>query len=177
MYLVLSASSSRGSDDSERERTRLKRRADSSEKESQQHRRRLSLKRRRASEEDDDDHDSDESSEGERPVRKRVNRIDSDDSDEEEKETKETREEEEGGVLGKGASPLDYSLVEMHPPTNGQSPIKALEGLAHIGPQKPGATAVGIAPNGLELAPQDDDEDDLLGVTDLVDFVCNSDML
>eukprot|EP00063_Salmo_salar_P078356 XP_014053191.1 PREDICTED: remodeling and spacing factor 1-like [Salmo salar] len=171
------ASSSRGSDDSERERTRLKRRADSSEKESQQHRRRLSLKRRRASEEDDDDHDSDESSEGERPVRKRVNRIDSDDSDEEEKETKETREEEEGGVLGKGASPLDYSLVEMHPPTNGQSPIKALEGLAHIGPQKPGATAVGIAPNGLELAPQDDDEDDLLGVTDLVDFVCNSDML
>nr|XP_029527732.1 remodeling and spacing factor 1-like [Oncorhynchus nerka] len=174
------ASSSRGSDDSERERTRLKRRADSSEKESQQHRRRLSLKRRRASEEDDDDHDSDESSEGERPVRKRVNRIDSDDSDkeeEEEKETKETREEEEGGVLGKGASPLDYGLVELHPPTNGQSPIKALEGLAHIGPQKPGATAVAIAPNGLELAPQDDDEDDLLGVTDLVDFVCNSDML
>ncbi|XP_023823823.1 remodeling and spacing factor 1 [Salvelinus sp. IW2-2015] len=171
------ASSSRGSDDSERERTRLKRRADSSEKESQQHRRRLSLKRRRASEEDDDDHDSDESSEGERPVRKRVNRIDSDDSDKEEKETKETREEEEGGVLGKGASPLDYSLVELHPPTNGQSPIKALEGLAHIGPQKPVATAVAIAPNGLELAPQDDDEDDLLGVTDLVDFVCNSDML
>ncbi|XP_031664292.1 remodeling and spacing factor 1 isoform X2 [Oncorhynchus kisutch] len=172
------ASSSRGSDDSERERTRLKRRADSSEKESQQHRRRLSLKRRRASEEDDDDHDSDESSEGERPVRKRVNRIDSDDSDkEEEKETKETREEEEGEVLGKGASPLDYSLVELHPPTNGQCPIKALEGLAHIGPQKPGATAVAIAPNGLELAPQDDDEDDLLGVTDLVDFVCNSDML
>ncbi|CDQ58374.1 unnamed protein product [Oncorhynchus mykiss] len=169
-------SSSRGSDD--RERTRLKRRDDSSEKESQQHRRRLSLKRRRASEEDDDDHDSDESSEGERPVRKRVNRIDSDDSDkEEEKETKETREEEEGGVLGKGASPLDYGLVELHPPTNGQSPIKALEGLAHIGPQKPGATAVAIAPNGLELAPQDDDEDDLLGVTDLVDFVCNSDML
>uniref|UniRef100_A0A4W5QC66 Remodeling and spacing factor 1-like n=1 Tax=Hucho hucho TaxID=62062 RepID=A0A4W5QC66_9TELE len=170
-------SSSRGSDDSERKRTRLKRRADSSEKESQQHRRRLSLKRRRASEEDDDDHDSDESSEGERPVRKRVNRIDSDDSDEEEKEKKETKEEEEGGVLGKGASPLDYSLVELHPPTNGQSPIKALEGLAHIGPQKPGATAVAIAPNGLELAPQDDDEDDLLGVTDLVDFVCNSDML
>ncbi|XP_052313473.1 remodeling and spacing factor 1-like [Oncorhynchus keta] len=172
------ASSSRGSDDSERERTRLKRRANSSKKESQQHHRRLSLKRRRASEEDDDDHDSDESSEGERPVRKRVNRIDSDDSDkEEEKETKETREEEEGGVLGKGASPLDYGLVELHPPTNGQSPIKALEGLAHIGPQKPGATAVAIAPNGLELAPQDDDEDDLLGVTDLVDFVCNSDML
>ncbi|KAM9540539.1 remodeling and spacing factor 1-like [Salvelinus alpinus] len=171
------ASSSRGSDVGKRERTRLKRRADSSEEESQQRRRRLSLKRRRASEEDDDD-DSDESSEGERPVRKRVNRIDSDDSDEEEKEEKEeTKEEEEGGVLGKGASPLDYNLVELHPPTNGQSPIKALEGLAHIGPQKPGATAVTIAPNGLELAPQDDDEDDLLGVTDLVDFVCNSDVL
>ncbi|CDQ69611.1 unnamed protein product [Oncorhynchus mykiss] len=168
------ASSSRGSDDGKRERTRLKRRADSSEEESQQRRRRLSLKRRRASEEDDDD--SDESSEGERPVRKRVNRIDSDDSDKEE-EKEETKEEEEGGVLGKGASPLDYNLVELHPPTNGQSPIKALEGLAHIGPQKPGATAVTIAPNGLELAPQDDDEDDLLGVTDLVDFVCNSDVL
>ncbi|XP_045062900.1 remodeling and spacing factor 1-like [Coregonus clupeaformis] len=168
------ASSSRGSDDDKRERTRLKRRADSSEEESQQRRRRLSLKRRRASEEDDDD--SDESSEGERPVRKRVNRIDSDDSDKEE-DKEETKEEEEGGVLGKGASSLDYNLVELHPPTNGQSPIKALESLAHIGPQKPGATAVTIAPNGLELAPQDDDEDDLLGVTDLVDFVCNSDVL
>uniref|UniRef100_A0A3P8YN35 PHD-type domain-containing protein n=1 Tax=Esox lucius TaxID=8010 RepID=A0A3P8YN35_ESOLU len=159
--------------------TRLKRRADSSEEESRQRRRRLSLKRRRASEEDDDDDDddSDQSSEGERPVRKRVNRIDSDDSDDEEKEKKEIKEEEEGGVLGKGASPLDYSLVELHPPTNGQSPIKALESLAHIGPQKLGATAVAIAPNGLEVVPQDDDEDDLLGVTDLVDFVCNSDVL
>ncbi|KAL0994638.1 hypothetical protein UPYG_G00125200 [Umbra pygmaea] len=165
------ASLSRASDGGER----LKRRDDSSEAESRQRRRRLSLKRRRASEEDDDDYDSDESSEGERPVRKRVNRIASDDSDEDEKA--EAKEDEEVAVLGKGVSPLDYSLVELHPPTNGQSPIKALESLAHIGPQKPGATPVAIAPNGLEVASQDDDEDDLLGVTDLVDFVCNSDVL
>uniref|UniRef100_A0A667YC53 Remodeling and spacing factor 1b, tandem duplicate 1 n=1 Tax=Myripristis murdjan TaxID=586833 RepID=A0A667YC53_9TELE len=186
------------------------RRDDSSEEDSRQRRRRLALKRRRASEEDDDDDDdddSDESEEEDRPIRKRVNRIDSDDDDEEEEAEKEKEKEkerkgtaekaagkaEEGGVLVKGTNPLDYNLVELQP-TNGQSPMKSLEGfinrpsagasglITHLDPSKNISTtpAAAIAPNGLvaqEMAPQDDDEDDLLGVTDLVDYVCNNEQL
>ncbi|KAF3705825.1 Remodeling and spacing factor 1 [Channa argus] len=180
---------SRDSEESSRDRS-LKRRADSSEEDSRQRHRRLALKRRRASEEDDSDDDSDESSEEDRPVRKRVNRIDSDDEDEEvEEKLKEKKMEEES----KETNPLDCTLVEL-PPTNGQSPIKSLEGLItrpmaaapgllpHLEPPKniSAPPAAAIAPNGLvgqELAGQDDDEDDLLGVTDLVDYVCNNEEL
>uniref|UniRef100_UPI003AAEDC2F remodeling and spacing factor 1 n=1 Tax=Centroberyx gerrardi TaxID=166262 RepID=UPI003AAEDC2F len=200
------ASFSRDSEEESRDR-RVKRRADSSEEDSRQRRRRLALKRRRASEEDDDnsdsdDDDSDESEEEDRPVRKRVNRIDSDDSDDDEEEEKEKEKEkkgaaekaeEGGGVAAKGTNPLDYNLVEL-PPTNGQSPMKSLEGLisrpgagasgliTHLDPPKniSATPAAAIAPNGLvapEMAPQDEDEDDLLGVTDLVDYVCNNEQL
>ncbi|GAA6233507.1 remodeling and spacing factor 1-like [Lates japonicus] len=185
---------SRDSEEESRER-RVKRRADSSEEDSRQRRRRLALKRRRASEDDDSDDDSDESSEEDRPVRKRVNRIDSDDDEEEEPEEKpkEKKAEEES----KGTNPLDCNLVEL-PPTNGQSPIKTLEGfigrppaattaaapglISHLEPPKniSATPAAAIAPNGLvgqEMAAQDDDEDDLLGVTDLVDYVCNNEQL
>uniref|UniRef100_A0A3Q3KMT3 Remodeling and spacing factor 1b, tandem duplicate 1 n=1 Tax=Mastacembelus armatus TaxID=205130 RepID=A0A3Q3KMT3_9TELE len=179
------ASFSRDSEESSRER-RVKRRADSSEEDSQQRHRRLALKRRRASEEDDSDDDSDESSEEDRPIRKRVNRIDSDDDDEEEEKLKDKKAEEES----KGTNPLDCTLVEL-PRTNGQSPIKSLEGLINQ-PAAPGliphleaknissTPASAIAPNGLvgqEMAAQDDEEDDLLGVTDLVDYVCNNEQL
>lgn len=53
--------------------------------------------------------------------------------------------------------------------------------MAHIGPKNPAtATAVSMGTNGLvgqEMAGGDEDEDDLLGVTDLVDYVCNSEQL
>ncbi|KTF93093.1 hypothetical protein cypCar_00028444 [Cyprinus carpio] len=168
------------SDDEDRKPKKI--RADSSEEESRKRRRRLSLKRRRESEDDDDDDDSDESEEEERPVRKRVNRIDSDDSESEEEVKKSPSEKETEETVGKGPSPLDYNLVEL-PPTNGQSPMKSLEGL--IPRPAVGVTskngnapsAVSIAPNGMEIAAQDEDEDDLLGVTDLVDYVCNSEQL
>ncbi|KAM9455964.1 remodeling and spacing factor 1 [Clarias gariepinus] len=163
-----------------------------SEMESRIRRRRLSLKRRRESEDDDNSSDSDDSEEEERPVRKRVNRIDSDDSDEEEKEKKSTEKEAEDTVA-KGIGHLDYNM-EL-PPTNGQSPMKTLEGLISrpatgmanpalvsqtglknsSAPQPVSIGANGIAPQ--EMAPQDEDEDDLLGVTDLVDYVCNSEQL
>ncbi|XP_026075674.1 remodeling and spacing factor 1-like isoform X2 [Carassius auratus] len=166
----------------EEDRKPKKIRADSSEEESRKRRRRLSLKRRRESEDDDDDDDSDESEEEERPVRKRVNRIDSDDSESEEEVKKSPSEKETEETVGKGPSPLDYNLVEL-PPTNGQSPMKSLEGLI----PRPGVgviskngnapSAVSVAPNGMEIAAQDEDEDDLLGVTDLVDYVCNSEQL
>ncbi|XP_026129700.1 remodeling and spacing factor 1 [Carassius auratus] len=157
-------------------------RADSSEEESRKRRRRLSLKRRRESEDDDDDDDSDESEEEERPIRKRVNRIDSDDSESEEEVKKSPSEKETEETVGKGPSPLDYNSVEL-PPANGQSQVKGLEGLV----PRPGVgvmtkngnapSAVPIVPNGMEIVAPEEDEDDLLGVTDLVDYVCNSEQL
>lgn len=160
-----------------------------SEEKSRQRRRRLSLKRRRESEDDDDSSDSDDSEEEERPVRKRVNRIDSDDSDEEEEKKEKSTEKETENTVTKGVSSLDYNL-EL-PPTNGQSPMKTLEGfisqpanptlMSQIGLKNSSETQpVSIGANGLvpqEMAPQDEDEDDLLGVTDLVDYVCNSEQL
>ncbi|KAM9846746.1 remodeling and spacing factor 1 [Aulostomus maculatus] len=181
------ASFSRDSEEDSRDR-RVKRRSHSSDEDSRQRRRRLALKRRRASEDDDSDNDSDESSEEDRPVRKRVNRIDSDDSEEEEAEKlKEKKTAEEDGAVSKGTTVAEV------PPTNGQSSIKSLEGLIsrpaaaapglvpHLDPPKNAGTtpAAAIAPNGLggqELV-QDDEEDDLLGVTDLVDYVCSNEQL
>ncbi|XP_048839224.1 remodeling and spacing factor 1 [Brienomyrus brachyistius] len=184
---------SKDSDEDKGKRKRGRRIGDSSEEDSRQRRQRLTLKRRRASEEDDED--SEDSEEEERPVRKRLNRIDSDDSEEEKAELGEavagsnegrtqrvpTDEEVVEGVLGKGTSPLDYSLVEL-PSANGQSSMKGLEGLitrGHMGPKNggPPPPATMLAPNGLtpqEMLPQEDDEDDLMGVTDLVEYVCNS---
>ncbi|XP_028839776.1 remodeling and spacing factor 1 isoform X2 [Denticeps clupeoides] len=179
----------------------------SAEEGAKKRRQHLPLKRRRASEDDDY---SDDSEEEERPVRKRVNRIDSDDDDDDDEEvkTKSTsentkedsnkpqrlavEEEVEAAALEKGSSPLDYNLVEL-PPTNGQSPMKGLEGfisrpvggigtpslIGHVGP-KNSTTPVSMATNGLasqEIVPQDEEEDDLFGVTDLVDYVCNSEQL
>ncbi|XP_035864596.1 remodeling and spacing factor 1 isoform X2 [Sander lucioperca] len=183
------ASFSRDSEEESRD-PRVKRKADSSEEDSRQRRRRLALKRRRASEDDDSDDDSDESSEEDRPVRKRVNRIDSDDDDDEEQEEKpkENKAAEKEDEESKGTNPVDCN------PTNGQSPIKSLEGLVskpaaatpdltpHLEPPKniSATPAAAIAPNGLvgqELAAQEEDEDDLLGVTDLVDYVCNNEDL
>lgn len=154
-----------------------------------QGRRQLTLKRRRASEEDDED--SEESEEEERPVRKRLNRIDSDEEDEEEEKTLVGREDESIKKTHKMAteeeeSPLDYNLVEL-PSANGQSPMKGLDGFISSrpgavqgGPKISGAPTALLPPNGQasqEIAPQDEDEDDLLGVTDLVDYVCNSEQL
>ncbi|XP_023665293.1 remodeling and spacing factor 1 isoform X1 [Paramormyrops kingsleyae] len=184
---------SKDSDEDKGRRKRGRRIGDSSEEESRQQCQRLTLKRRRASEEDDDD--SEDSEEEERPVRKRLNRIDSDDSEEEKADLGETvagsnegrtqcvptDEEVVEGVLGKGTSPLDYGLVEL-PSANGQSSMKGLEGLitrGHMGPKNggPPPPTTMLAPNGLtpqEMLPQEDDEDDLMGVTDLVEYVCNS---
>ncbi|XP_069496069.1 remodeling and spacing factor 1 [Ambystoma mexicanum] len=87
--------------------------------------------------------------------------------------------------VGKVESPLDYSLVDL-PSTNGQSPGKTIENLI----SKPSAKSqapkdrtanTSLAPNGTDsghdvLAPEED-EDELLKVTDLVDYVCNSEQL
>ncbi|XP_077361656.1 remodeling and spacing factor 1 [Festucalex cinctus] len=161
------ASFSRDSEDGSRDRP-SKRRADSSEEDGdkkswKQRRRRLALKRRRASEEEEDsDDDSDESSSEDRPVRKRVNRIDSDDDD---------NEEEEEEVKPKEKKATEDKTVEEK---KGPEEKKVSE-------EKPTEESKGTG-NQLDCsngqpAKEDEDEDDLLGVTDLVDYVCNNEQL
>ncbi|KAM4699401.1 remodeling and spacing factor 1 isoform 1-T1 [Discoglossus pictus] len=87
--------------------------------------------------------------------------------------------------VGKDGSPLDYSLVDL-PSTNGQSPGKTIENL--IGKpseksetSKDTSTNISQASNGTssnqEAVVPEEDEDELLRVTDLVDYVCNSEQL
>lgn len=97
----------------------------------------------------------------------------------------ESEEEDDFENVGKVESPLDYSLVDL-PSTNGQSPGKAIENLmgkpTEKAPLTKDSTAnASLAPNGtgggLEAGGPEEDEDELLRVTDLVDYVCNSEQL
>lgn len=111
-----------------------------------------------------------------------MNRIDSDDD-----EAADAWTEKE--ATGKGDEESDSKPEP--PSSNGQGRIKGPEGqppapardqVTHVEPPKnAGVTpAATLAPNGVsgqDVAGQDDDEDDLLGVTDLVDYVCNNEDL
>lgn len=98
----------------------------------------------------------------------------------------ESDEEEDFENVGKVGSPLDYSLVDL-PSTNGQSPGKAIENLMGKATEKSqtpkdnGTASANLAPNGTsggqEVGAPEEDEDELLRVTDLVDYVCNSEQL
>ncbi|XP_057611902.1 remodeling and spacing factor 1 [Chionomys nivalis] len=98
----------------------------------------------------------------------------------------ESDEEEDFENVGKVGSPLDYSLVDL-PSTNGQSPGKAIENLMSKPteksqtPKDSGTASANLAPNGTsggqEVGAPEEDEDELLRVTDLVDYVCNSEQL
>lgn len=98
----------------------------------------------------------------------------------------ESDEEEDFENVGKVGSPLDYSLVDL-PSTNGQSPGKAIENLMgkptekSQTPKDNGTASASLAPNGTsggqEVGVPEEDEDELLRVTDLVDYVCNSEQL
>lgn len=173
-----------GDSEDEAKDHRVKRKVESSEEDSRQRRRRLALKRRRASEDDDSDSDSDDSSEEDRPVRKRVNRIDSDDDDEEEEEKKPAAEKKAAEDASKGTEDSSPELQ----PANGQSTGRSQDGVirrpspaaAQQEPPKTAGSTPAAAANGLantDLPSQEDDEDDLLGVTDLVDYVCNNEQL
>ncbi|KAB1271778.1 Remodeling and spacing factor 1 [Camelus dromedarius] len=95
-------------------------------------------------------------------------------------------EEEDFENVGKVGSPLDYSLVDL-PSTNGQSPGKAIENLIGKPTEKPqtpkdnSTASASLAPNGTsggqEAGAPEEEEDELLRVTDLVDYVCNSEQL
>ncbi|KAM8814734.1 remodeling and spacing factor 1 isoform 3-T3 [Rhynchonycteris naso] len=95
-------------------------------------------------------------------------------------------EEEDFENVGKVGSPLDYSLVDL-PSTNGQSPGKAIENLIGKPVEKPqtpkdnSTASASLAPNGTsggqEAGAPEEEEDELLRVTDLVDYVCNSEQL
>ncbi|XP_027263494.1 remodeling and spacing factor 1 isoform X2 [Cricetulus griseus] len=98
----------------------------------------------------------------------------------------ESDEEEDFENVGKVGSPLDYSLVDL-PSTNGQSPGKAIENLMgkptekSQTPKDNSTASASLAPNGTsggqEVGAPEEDEDELLRVTDLVDYVCNSEQL
>nr|XP_014350221.1 PREDICTED: remodeling and spacing factor 1 isoform X2 [Latimeria chalumnae] len=107
------------------------------------------------------------------PIKKPSYRIESDDDG------------EDFDSVGKDESPLDYSLVDL-PSTNGQSPGKTIENLISKSSEKGQApkdstsNASSVAPNGMggqEAIVAEEDEDELLRVTDLVDYVCNSEQL
>ncbi|KAM7179035.1 remodeling and spacing factor 1 isoform 3-T4 [Macrochelys suwanniensis] len=97
----------------------------------------------------------------------------------------ESDDEDDFDNVGKVESPLDYSLVDL-PSTNGQSPGKTIETLIGKPSEKTQApkdsTAnANLAPNGTgggqEVVGPEEEEDELLRVTDLVDYVCNSEQL
>ncbi|XP_075272139.1 remodeling and spacing factor 1 [Opisthocomus hoazin] len=97
----------------------------------------------------------------------------------------ESDDEDDFDNVGKVESPLDYSLVDL-PSTNGQSPGKTIENLIGKPSEKSQApkdstASASLAPNGTgsgqEAVGPEEDEDELLRVTDLVDYVCNSEQL
>lgn len=97
----------------------------------------------------------------------------------------ESDDEDDFDNVGKVESPLDYSLVDL-PSTNGQSPGKTIENLIGKPAEKTqvpkdSTASASLAPNGTgsgqEAVGPEEDEDELLRVTDLVDYVCNSEQL
>lgn len=97
----------------------------------------------------------------------------------------ESDEEDDFENVTKDGSPLDYSLVDL-PSANGQSPGKTIETLIGKPSEKTQISkdvpaAVSPAPNGpgsgQDAPVPEEDEDELLRVTDLVDYVCNSEQL
>ncbi|XP_069825827.1 remodeling and spacing factor 1 [Dendropsophus ebraccatus] len=97
----------------------------------------------------------------------------------------ESDDEDDFENVTKDGSPLDYSLVDL-PSANGQSPEKTIETLIGKPSEKMETTKDISAPvsqasngtgGGQEAAGAEEDEDELLRVTDLVDYVCNSEQL
>lgn len=95
----------------------------------------------------------------------------------------ESDDEDDFDNVGKVESPLDYSLVDL-PSTNGQSPAKTMENLIgksseKVPSPKDSTANASLAPNGTTSGgpEEEEEEDELLRVTDLVDYVCNSEQL
>lgn len=114
-----------------------------------------------------------------------MNRIDSDDDDDEDtwvaKEAAE-KADEESNLADSKLEPLSSNGQGRIKSPEGHPPAPARDQLTNMEPPKnAGVTpAATLAPNGVsgqDVAGQDDDEDDLLGVTDLVDYVCNNEDL
>uniref|UniRef100_UPI00398ED635 remodeling and spacing factor 1 n=1 Tax=Pristiophorus japonicus TaxID=55135 RepID=UPI00398ED635 len=133
---------------------------------------------------------------GKKPVYRLMS--DEEDEEEEEGEQEEQQEEEEAATTKEEAGSLDSGLAEL-PSTNGQSPRQAAERTASRtanqnqtakdtnptpSPELNGACP-GVAPESGVAPAQgaggegggEEDEDDLLGVTDLVEYVCNNEQV
>lgn len=206
-FVFFSASFSRQSEEDSGDRKTKRRVDSSEEDSRQQRRRLALKRRRASEEDDSDDDSDESSEEDRpiRKRVNRIDSDDDEEEEQEQEKQKEEKEkemekekaEEGAGTLATGTNRVDSNLVEL-PPTNGQrgsdrKEEKSLEGLinqpgsdapgiGHVDPPKniSATPAAAIAPNGLvaqEMAPQDDEEDDLLGVTDLVDYVCSNEQL
>ncbi|KAL7878295.1 hypothetical protein AOLI_G00092690 [Acnodon oligacanthus] len=175
--------------DEDSERRPKGRQRESTREDSKQRHKRLKLKRQRSSSEEeekegvgdesDEEGESEESDEEERPVRKRLNRIETDEEEEEEEEEEEVvveRRQMQNAHGMRGSTVTDFGQLPARAPPRGS------EGLL---PKHTGRT--GGTPHGRHngLAPprptaQDEDEeeeDDLTAVTDLVNFVFDSEQL
>ncbi|XP_043929278.1 remodeling and spacing factor 1 [Protopterus annectens] len=149
-------------------------------------------------------HSDESEEEDERTTKKRFNRIETDEEEEEKAKSDNFVSDNSSSFLQetskkhpfriesdddddfdnvKDESPLDYSLVDL-PSANGHSPGKAIENLIGKSGNKTLVSKDSIShpilePNGLgqEAVGLEEDEDELLRVTDLVDYVCNSEQL
>uniref|UniRef100_A0AAR2LB47 PHD-type domain-containing protein n=1 Tax=Pygocentrus nattereri TaxID=42514 RepID=A0AAR2LB47_PYGNA len=176
--------------DEDSERRPKGRQRESTREDSKQRHKRLKLKRQRSSSEEDEkeeekdetgeEGESEESDEEERPVRKRLNRIETDDEEEEEEEEEEEvvveRRQMQNAHGMRGSTVRDFGQLPARAPTRGS------EGLLpkHTGRNSgtPHGRHNGLAPPRPTAQDEDEeDEDDLTAVTDLVNFVFDSEQL
>ncbi|XP_036441284.1 LOW QUALITY PROTEIN: remodeling and spacing factor 1 [Colossoma macropomum] len=165
------------------------RQRESTREDSKQRHKQLKLKRQRSSseeeekekeeeEETDEEGESDESDEEERPVRKRLNRIETDEEEEEddEEEVAVERRQMRNAHGTRGSAVTDFSQLTARAPPRGS------EGLLpkHTGRNggTPHGRHNGLAPPRPTAQDEDEEEeDDLTAVTDLVNFVFDSEQL
>lgn len=102
-----------------------------------------------------------------------MNRIDSDDDDEDTEDTwtKKKVDEDSNPADSKPEPPSSNGLKS----PEGPAPPRDLA--TNTEPPKNAAALAANGVSGPDVAGQDDEEDDLLGVTDLVDYVCNNEDL
>ncbi|KAI4902424.1 hypothetical protein NFI96_022038 [Prochilodus magdalenae] len=184
-------------EDSERRPKARKR--ESTREDSKQRHKELHMKLQRSSSEDEDkeveeeegeemdeEGESDDSDEEERPVRKRLNRIETDEEDEEEEEEEVEQRQMRNAHGKRGSTVTDFSQLAARAPPRGPEGLLPKHtgrnsGTAHgrhngLAPPRPTAQDEDEDEED-EEEEDDDDDDDLTAVTDLVNFVFDSEQL
>ncbi|XP_066540412.1 remodeling and spacing factor 1 isoform X2 [Hoplias malabaricus] len=133
---------------------------------------RSSSEEKEEEEETEEEGDSDESDEEERPVRKRLNRIETDEEEEEEEEQRHNR----NAHRKRGSAVTDFAQLPARVPTRSSENLLP----KHMG--RKGGTPYGRHNGLVPFRPtaqdeDEEDEEDLTAVTDLVNFVFDSEQL